>query len=164
MRWIEALFGKFAVIWPQHWSGVVNRVGDVELLKAEWAEGLDGLGGEQIKHGISHVRAHCEWPPSIAEFRKACLGGATPEQLAFAARAQSDRPALPSRTWAESRADGAARAQEARQAARPPRVLRTEASIAAGLWTREMEADYARHAAFLGLALKPVAWPDGSAA
>ncbi len=43
-----------------------------ELLESEWSEGLTGLNREQLERGLKRAREHCEWPPSIAEFRKLC--------------------------------------------------------------------------------------------
>lgn len=39
---------------------------------AEWAKGLEGLTGEQIRQGLEAWDA--AWPPSLPEFRKACVG------------------------------------------------------------------------------------------
>lgn len=39
-------------------------------------------------------------------------------------------------------------------------VTRSLRDIAEGLWTREMEANFCRHAAFLGRKVKPIEWPD----
>lgn len=109
-HWIDALFGKFAVIWPRDWAGIVERVGDVDLLKREWAEGLAGMTGDQMRAAIAHCRANLKWAPTIAEFREAAKTGDTPEQRAQAARlaaADAERAlALPAMTWEERRAAG----------------------------------------------------------
>lgn len=114
-RWIEQLFARFALIWPRAWADQYGAV-PADLLAAEWAGGLAGLSGAEIRHGIEHCRAERAWPPSIAEFRKACRGGSTDEQRAMSARldqSDAERLALPSRTWADRRADGQRQAREA---------------------------------------------------
>lgn len=44
---------------------------------------------------------------------------------------------------------------------RRERPTRSLIEIQAGRWTREMEANFRRHAAFLGYPVKPFLWPDG---
>lgn len=44
---------------------------------------------------------------------------------------------------------------------RGERPTRSLVEIQAGRWTREMEANFRRHAAFLGYPVKPFEWPDG---
>lgn len=89
-----------------------------DALRREWAEALAGMSGAQIRAGIEQARSHCDWPPSIAEFVRACqeADGRTAEQRARDALAaeQADALALPSRTWAERRADGFAQIREIR--------------------------------------------------
>lgn len=115
-KWIDALFLKFAGIWPRAWADTIAiadnasaplGVRGIDAMADEWAEGLKRLTGEDIKRGIDHCRQEMPWPPAIAEFRKACLCGSTVEQRAFAARAEREQLALPSRTWAERKSDGA---------------------------------------------------------
>lgn len=38
----------------------------------EWRRGLAGVTGEQIRRGLATWDA--AWPPTLPEFRKACLG------------------------------------------------------------------------------------------
>lgn len=106
--WIKAMFGRFALIWPRDWASIVERIDDLDALRQEWAEGLAGMSGDQIKTAIVHCRAHLFWSPSIAEFRQAGIAD-SPEQRAFKARLARQRTeldALPSRTWAERKAEG----------------------------------------------------------
>lgn len=158
-KWVDALLARFAVIWPRAWADQAGGV-DRELLRAEWSQGLAGLTGEQIKTGIEACRNGMVWPPSIAEFRSACRGGATAEQLAFAARAAEDATALPQGTRAEALAKGVAESVRLKRDTRRGTPTRSLRNIERGLWTLEMEADYARHAAVIGLKLVPVEWPD----
>jgi hypothetical protein len=43
-----------------------------EFALMEWAGGLSGLTGEEIKRGFDTWEE--DWPPSLSEFRNACLG------------------------------------------------------------------------------------------
>ena len=46
-----------------------------ELLRlgvGEWANQLEGVTGEQVKHGLDNWAE--DWPPSSAEFAKLCKG------------------------------------------------------------------------------------------
>ncbi|MFD2112038.1 hypothetical protein [Thiorhodococcus fuscus] len=139
----------------------------LEMFETEWAEGLAGLSGEDIRCGIAWVRANSGWPPSIAEFRSACRAGMTAEQRAFAARlseAESDRLALPSMTRAEQLAKGAKKARAMREeAARPKSIARSQENIRRGRWTPEMEDAYRRSMQHLGLRYVAPEWPEASA-
>jgi hypothetical protein len=73
------------------------------------------MTGDEIKQAIAVCRAKCAWPPSIAEFREASSDGSTAEQAAMYARlaeADNEMKALPSETWAETKARGAAKLAE----------------------------------------------------
>ena len=99
------------MIYPEQWPRVLQaaNAGPGEphehLFADEWAQGLAGLGAAEIAAGIERARAHCTWPPNIAQFRKLATDSASAEQRAFAARlAQADAEsakALPAETWAE---------------------------------------------------------------
>jgi len=49
---------------------VIDGVEDAAI--AEWSRGLSGLTPEQIRRGIDGWES--EWPPTLPEFRRACLG------------------------------------------------------------------------------------------
>ena len=150
---------RFAAIWPRHWAKQMTGV-NLDAVRDEWAAGLAGLTGEQIKAGIDHCRIDCLYPPSIAEFRKACMGGDTTEQRAFQARAAQEQPALPARTWAESKADGQRLLDEARRVQNAQRnITRTDGNIAAGLWTPAMDEPFKRDCMFLGIPYQEPKWP-----
>jgi hypothetical protein len=48
-----------------------------DLYVDEWREGLKNLSGKQIKNGLGECRLQ-EWPPSMAEFVKLCVGPELP--------------------------------------------------------------------------------------
>jgi len=137
------------------------------MFETEWAEGLAGLSGDDIRCGIAWVRDNSDWPPSISEFRSACQAGMTAEQRAFAARlseAESDRLALPSVTRAEQLAEGAKKARAMRkETAQPMAVARSQENIRRGRWTPEMEDGYRRSMQHLGLRYVEPEWPEASA-
>lgn len=162
MKWATALLARFAVIWPKAWADSLAGL-DIHMLTAEWAKGLEGLTGEEIRHGIDHCRANNTWPPSIAEFRTACRGGANAEQRAYAARSSYDQEgvrAMRHGTWVDTAAVVADHVQSVRATIATRQATRSLRDIAEGLWTREMEANFCRHAAFLGRKVKPIEWPD----
>ena len=160
-KWIDALFQRFANIWPRDWADKCAH-GNLEGIVQEWSLGLAGLTGEVIGQAIDYCRRHMHWSPSIAEFREAVKQGMTDEQYAMQARMQeveSERRALPARTWAESRAAGAKYSQAIRQNLKT-RVSRTQPNIEAGLWTREMEARFAEDCRLLGIPYQEPEWPE----
>jgi hypothetical protein len=58
---------------------------------AEWASGLAGLTGEQIRQGLEVWDS--AWPPSLPEFRNACKP--PPDNLPFGAAHRRFPKALP---------------------------------------------------------------------
>jgi len=159
---------KFAAIWPRAWIDLIvvadasvkpfGKLG-IDAMAIEWADGLAGLNGDDIKRGIEHCRREMPWPPTIAEFRKACLGGATAEQRAFAARAEQEKLTLPSKTWAETKEAGAIKAQATKAIAKQGKPMRTQRNINNGTWTREMEAVIRRDMGLLGIKYEEIDWP-----
>lgn len=79
--WVSALFKRFQAIYGQKFT---SRIDGIEHLAVrEWATGLSGLTGRQIKTGIEKCLTRKlapgkeDWPPTPAEFRSMCL----PERL-----------------------------------------------------------------------------------
>lgn len=68
ITWVSAIFKKFAIRYHYKWSSAMDGIED-DAIK-EWSIGLDGLTGEQIKHGLESWKS--EWPPSLPEFREIC--------------------------------------------------------------------------------------------
>jgi hypothetical protein len=135
----------------------------MDMLRAEWAKGIEGLSGEEIKTGIEFCRSQATWPLSIAEFRTACRGGANAEQRAYAARVQDDQEgvkALRHGTWGDTADVVAAHVQQAREALGSRRVTRCLRDAAAGRWTREMETAFMANVHALGLRFSTIDWDD----
>lgn len=161
-KWVAALLARFAVIWPKAWADSLAGL-DLNMVRAEWAKGIEGLSGDEIRQGIDHCRNHATWPPSIAEFRTACRGGSTAEQRAYAARAKADQAevkALRHGTWGDTAANVVTHVKQVKATLAARQATRTLRDISEGLWTRQMEESVQRHAAALGHKLKPVEWPD----
>jgi len=52
----------------------------MKIALKEWSEALVGLTPEQLTIALQHCKTTCEFPPSIAQFRKAALGIMPAEQ------------------------------------------------------------------------------------
>lgn len=162
MKWSAALLARFANIWPKAWAETTKFASHDDLI-LEWAKGLDGLSGDEIRFGIDCCRCNNTWPPSIAEFRTACRGGANAEQRAYAARSSYDQEgvrAMRHGTWGDTAAVVADHVQSVRATLATRQATRSLRDIADGLWTREMEANHIRHATLLGRKVRPIEWPD----
>ena len=68
ITWISALFKKFQGRYGTKWVACIEGI-EEEAVK-EWAEGLYGLTGLQIKKGLDSLDD--DWPPSLPAFKKAC--------------------------------------------------------------------------------------------
>jgi hypothetical protein len=77
-RWIAALFAKLQGRYGHKWSSAYPAGTVLEVALAEWAEGLAGCTGDDIKRGLDQWQD--DWPPTLPEFRKACR----PRRLALA--------------------------------------------------------------------------------
>ena len=101
--WIDELLAKLHAIYGQKWQNHVSGI-PYEALRSTWGEALAGWSKADAKRAIDHCAQTMPWPPALPDFIAAKRAGETQEQRAFAARAESEQLALPSRTWAESRA------------------------------------------------------------
>jgi hypothetical protein len=138
---------KFHAIWGAKWAESIDGI-QYRVLAGEWAEGIAGLTGEQIKTGIDRCRTTMAWPPSIAEFRSACEGGSTPEQRAYAERAERDKAGLLERsTWGDRKAVGlrhlaALHDQLSGKDPTAASVTRSPRNVSNTTWTPAMEARF----------------------
>ena len=73
--WISALFSKFQIIYGSKWTSQIAGLEDLYI--DEWREGLKNLNGKQIKNGLNECRLQ-DWPPSMGEFVKLCIGPEIP--------------------------------------------------------------------------------------
>ena len=93
--WVLALFNRFEGIFGIRWSEQFRTEQVLESAMQEWAIGLAGLSGEQIKRGLDKCRSDCKWPPTIAEFLDMALERGTWEHASPAYRVNRDLLALP---------------------------------------------------------------------
>lgn len=70
-RVIARLFARLQARYGHKWTSQIPNAEMVRLAAAEWADGLAGLTNEQIAEGLAEWDG--DWPPSLPEFRKACL-------------------------------------------------------------------------------------------
>lgn len=74
---VETIFARMAIrygaAWIAKWKGVPK-----DAVKADWAHELGGLGTVAITHGLMHLPD--EFPPSVGEFKRLCLGRSEPER------------------------------------------------------------------------------------
>lgn len=70
-KMIDELFLKFAAYYGSQflskWAGI-----DIDMVKSEWADGLEQFKVETIKRALDYVRDNNEFPPSLPEFIKIC--------------------------------------------------------------------------------------------
>ena len=69
---VDGLFLKFELIYGRKWLDQYPNNTLTDLVRDEWAHGLDGIPVEHISRGLRVCRDEMQWPPSIAEFRDAC--------------------------------------------------------------------------------------------
>ena len=74
MSQVETLWGRMAAIYGHRWT---SSYGDdpAGMVGDTWAAGLSGLAGGQLARGLEACVASSDpWPPSLPDFRAACLG------------------------------------------------------------------------------------------
>jgi hypothetical protein len=68
---INELFLKFSAFYGSQfiskWTGI-----DIDMVKSEWADGLEQFKVETISKALDYVRENNEFPPSLPEFVKIC--------------------------------------------------------------------------------------------
>jgi hypothetical protein len=109
--WIDELLAKLHAVYGQKWQNHVSGI-PYEALRSTWGEALAGWSRADAKRAIDHCVQTMPWPPALPDFIAAKRSGETAEQRAFFARANAEQLSLPSRTWAESRAQYRGVAQE----------------------------------------------------
>ena len=86
INWISALFLRFQAIYGHKFTSTIQGIEDIAT--TEWANGMAGITGEQIKSGLEKCAqkklqpGEQGWPPTLAEFRALCL----PERIPAAHR------------------------------------------------------------------------------
>ena len=83
--WMKTLFLRFTAIWGKKWSDQVPNDELLSMALHDWGTGLYGMPGEHIKFAIEHCKKTLIWPPSLAEFIKACNKNANNKEIFFVA-------------------------------------------------------------------------------
>ena len=78
--WIDALFAKLTV---RYGVAFLRQWPDAEpaLIKADWAEVLDGFSGSDIKYALEHLDP--DKPPTAMQFRRLCNSAPRDELLSI---------------------------------------------------------------------------------
>jgi hypothetical protein len=70
---ILELFKSFAVCWGERWTKNIND-GLIDHAIHVWGRAISDLPKEKILAGLRHCISTLDYPPSIAQFRRSCLG------------------------------------------------------------------------------------------
>lgn len=97
------MLAKLHAVYGQKWQNHVSGI-PYEALRSTWGEAISGWSKADAKRALDHCTQTMSWPPALPDFLAAKRAGMTDEQRVFFARAESEQLALPSKTWAESRA------------------------------------------------------------
>ena len=66
-RWVEEVLARLQVRYGTRWSSLWQGIAP-ELIKADWADQLDGMAPENIKRALSSLPD--DFPPTATAFRK----------------------------------------------------------------------------------------------
>lgn len=71
---MDHLFGRLNGMYPNKWRSNFRDEQAINDWKAAWAEAFDedGITPHDVADGIKNCRRMYDWPPSLAEFLKAC--------------------------------------------------------------------------------------------
>ena len=77
---VSALFMRFSLCWGAKWNDHVHASGTIPLI-AEWSQGIEGLTDADLSRGLATCRDTLDWPPTIAQMRKASEPPQPPRRL-----------------------------------------------------------------------------------
>lgn len=155
---LEKFFRAMQIEFGNRWSSQFPTPHSLADAKIEWGAKLAGLTAEQIRAGLNAMDVSPgAWPLGPRGFVQLAkdVTRRPPSTVE-----KNETKALRHGTWGDTAAVVAEHVQTARTAIAPRQATRSLRDIAAGLWTREMEANFCHHAAHLGRKVKPTAWPD----
>lgn len=71
---IDRLYNRMDGTYPNRWRSAFANQTAITNWREAWAEAFEeeGLTAEEVKRGIVECRKRYDWPPSLAEFLKAC--------------------------------------------------------------------------------------------
>lgn len=70
---IDRLYQRFQGIYMQKWASQFTSDAMLANWRETWGEGLAGLTADQVRRGLNGC-ANLDWPPSLPEFRRLCVG------------------------------------------------------------------------------------------
>lgn len=90
---IDHLFNRLDGLYPHRWRSAFANQQAIANWRQAWSEGLadEGITMAEVKRGIAECRRMFDWPPSFAEFVKACRPALNYEQAFLEAVAQMQR-------------------------------------------------------------------------
>ena len=109
---MDHLFNRLDGFYPTRWRAAFASVEAIDNWRSAWADGFEaeGITLAEIRIGISECRRRYDWPPSFAEFLKACRTPIDYESAFFEAveqmhkrKSNSDRWSSPAIYWAAAR-------------------------------------------------------------
>ena len=75
MKRISELFAWMAAVYGRKWTANLDDPDAMRIAQAVWESGLDGLSDEHLEAGRNAcIHRRKDWPPSLPEFRRLCLG------------------------------------------------------------------------------------------
>jgi hypothetical protein len=97
--WVDHLFAKLTV---RYGAAFLRQWPDAEpaLVKADWAEVLDGVRGDSLSYALRYLPAA---PPNAIQFRDLCRRAPAPQQLQLPAPAPQADPERVQRIMARLR-------------------------------------------------------------
>lgn len=87
MSLLTAIFGKMQLVWGAKWTS--HLTADSSQSVKEWYAATNDLSDDKIIKAFQEARKLCEFPPSIATFRKLALG-ILPAEVAFLRAIEGD--------------------------------------------------------------------------
>jgi hypothetical protein len=109
---IDHLFNRLDGLYPHRWRSAFANQQAIDNWRLAWAEGFveEGVTMAEIKRGLSECRRMFDWPPSFAEFLKACRPAMDYERAFMEAveqmrrrEAGEDRWSMPAVYWAATK-------------------------------------------------------------
>jgi hypothetical protein len=109
-HWTAAIFKRMQARYGHKWTSAIEGIEETAV--REWSEGLGELSADQVKRGLDSWDQ--AWPPSLPEFRAACLGNGRNE-FGLDYTPEYYRPVIRDRSRLLSSDDREARREKARE-------------------------------------------------
>lgn len=87
---MDHLFNRLDGAYPRRWRDSFGSDQSIQNWRESWAEAFDDerITFDEVKAGLDRIRKECDWPPSLAEFLKACRETINVDAALYEARAQ----------------------------------------------------------------------------